>query len=65
LIAAILLGRLHRSPVVDRFTCEAIEVALDGQHDVDVALDGEVVQLRSPLRYEVQPKALRVRVPAG
>jgi undecaprenyl-diphosphatase len=65
LIAAILLGRLHRSPVVDRFTSEAIEVAVDGQHDVDVALDGEVVQLRSPLRYEVRPKALRVRVPAG
>lgn len=33
------------------------------RHRVRVALDGEVVLMRSPLRYSIWPKALRVLVP--
>lgn len=34
-----------------------------GTGDLDVALDGEVVCLRSPLNYRIRPGALLVRVP--
>jgi undecaprenyl-diphosphatase len=64
LIVAILLGRLRRTPVVDRFTCDAVEVAVDAHGTLDVALDGEVVSMSSPLTFETAPGALRVRVPA-
>src|SRR5215213_9727532 len=32
---------------------------------LQVALDGEVVPLRSPLEYRIRPAALRVHIPAG
>jgi diacylglycerol kinase family enzyme len=32
---------------------------------VSVAIDGEVAMMRSPLRYRIRPRALRVVVPAG
>jgi diacylglycerol kinase family enzyme len=35
------------------------------RHWLQVALDGEVVPLQSPLEYRIRPGALRVHVPAG
>jgi diacylglycerol kinase family enzyme len=63
LLSALLLGRLARSAVVERRTCREITIDIRDRGTVDVALDGEVVQLSTPLRYESDPKALRVMVP--
>ena len=34
-------------------------------HHIDIALDGEVMTLKMPLRFECQPRALKVVAPAG
>lgn len=61
-VAAVLLGRLSRSPLLDRRTCDTVTIDVD-RATVDVALDGEVETLTPPLVYRVRPKALRVLVP--
>jgi undecaprenyl-diphosphatase len=61
-VAAVVLGRLARSPLVIRKRCRSCTVNLP-QATVEVALDGEVETLGTPLRYEVQPRALPVLVP--
>jgi diacylglycerol kinase family enzyme len=60
---ALVLGRLHRSPLLVQRLCS--QVALDlAVSDVEVALDGEIEVLASPLRYRSRPRSLRVLVPA-
>jgi diacylglycerol kinase family enzyme len=61
LAAALLFGRLARTAVVERRTCRAITIDVRGNTPVDVALDGELVKLETPLRYESDPNALLVR----
>jgi undecaprenyl-diphosphatase len=63
LLTALLLGRLARTPVVERRTCRAITIGIRDRHRIDVALDGEIMQLSTPLRYENDPHALRVVAP--
>jgi undecaprenyl-diphosphatase len=58
---AVLFGRLDRSPLIERRTCSAL--VLDTKGPIDVALDGEVVRVPSPLEYRSCPGALRVLVP--
>ncbi|MBD3274879.1 MAG: hypothetical protein GF372_06180 [Candidatus Marinimicrobia bacterium] len=41
---------------------EQFELQFEHQ-DIDVALDGEIVQLHSPLRYEIQSEALKTILP--
>lgn len=61
-VTALLLGQLARSPLlVQREAGEAV-VDMD-RPSVEVALDGEVVTLRPPLRYRALPGALTVLVP--
>lgn len=57
-VGALLFGRLDRSPMVTRRTAES--VVIDTTAAVDVALDGEVLRLRSPLHFQTQPGALTV-----
>lgn len=64
LLLALLAGRLRRSPVVSAWTCTEVEIDL-GARSVSVALDGEVEELRSPLRYRSVARALVVRVPSA
>lgn len=59
-VVALLLGRLSRSPLLERRTCETVTITMDRAR-VDVAVDGEVVSLESPLVYRIRPRALRVR----
>ena len=62
-VLALLLGRLGRSPLIVRG--EAGEASISVQRStVSVALDGEVVRLRSPLCFRSLPGALAVLVPA-
>jgi diacylglycerol kinase family enzyme len=62
IVAAVLFGRIGSSPLVDRRRCTAVE--LDMGRTVDVALDGEVMPMESPLHYASHPGALAVRAPA-
>jgi diacylglycerol kinase family enzyme len=61
LAAAIAFGRLARSTVVERRTCRSIAIDVRTQGPVEVALDGELVKLETPLRYESDANALLVR----
>jgi undecaprenyl-diphosphatase len=62
IVGAVVLGRLARSPLVLRWQTVATECDLD-RSGVEVALDGEVESLGTPLRFECLPRALRVLVP--
>jgi undecaprenyl-diphosphatase len=58
----LVLGRLHKSPLVVRQLCPSVSIDL-GPGPVEIALDGEVETLTSPLRFQSRPTALRVLVP--
>ncbi len=60
-LAATLTGRLSRSRLVERRSGSIVCVDLR-PHEVDVALDGEVQRLATPLVFESRPRALRVLV---
>jgi diacylglycerol kinase family enzyme len=62
IVGALLLGRLARSPLVLRERRAAITVR-PRRTEVEVALDGEVEVLKTPLKYESVPHALKVLVP--
>ena len=62
-VAALLLGRLGRSPLLVPRLAPEVVLDLPGHSTVDVALDGEVVRLTPPLRYAVLPGALTVLTP--
>lgn len=55
---ALLAGRIDTSTMVTRRTAPAFE--LETTKAVDVALDGEVLRMESPLRFETRPSALYV-----
>ena len=61
-VLRLLLGRVESSPMAEFDAVETIELALD-QPRVDVALDGEIVPLSSPLRFRCRAGALAVLVP--
>jgi undecaprenyl-diphosphatase len=61
-LGALFLGRLAASPLVVNRQCPNVTIDV-AQRRVEVALDGEVVELEAPLRYESAPGALRVLVP--
>jgi undecaprenyl-diphosphatase len=63
LVTALLLGRLARTPIVERRTCREITIGIRDRRRIDVALDGEIMQLSTPLRYASDAHALRVVVP--
>jgi diacylglycerol kinase family enzyme len=62
IVGALLLGRLARSPLVLRWQNTATVVDLN-RGRVEVALDGEVQTLATPLHYRCLPQALKVLVP--
>lgn len=58
-----LLGRRWAEDVAE---LSAREVRVDSRRSaLHVAVDGEVLRLRPPLRYTIHPRALRVLVPAS
>jgi diacylglycerol kinase family enzyme len=58
-----LANRLDADPHFERFVAEEITIELSRPR-VDVALDGEVAIVTTPLHYRVRPGALRTIVPA-
>ena len=61
-VAALLLGRLARSPLIVSHRTSSITIDV-ARERVEVALDGEVEHLEPPLRYECRPRALTIAVP--
>ncbi len=65
LIGSFLKMILGRETAADAMTMEVTEMTVNSRHRfLKVAIDGEVVQLRSPLKYSTRPKTLQVIVPA-
>jgi diacylglycerol kinase family enzyme len=64
LVASLLFGRLTATPVVTRRECRSVTIEVPRRARVAVALDGDVVQLATPLDYESRAGALRVLTPS-
>ncbi len=62
--AAIATGRMSSSPMTMIDEVSEVELGFD-RAKVDVALDGEIIPLSTPLRFRCRPKALRVLTPPG
>lgn len=60
-LGALLTRRLSASPLVERLSAGSVSVDVL-RPSVDVALDGEVVRLTSPLVVECRPRSLEVLV---
>lgn len=61
-LGALLFGRLDRSPLIETMTTRSVRLDFT-RRSVDVALDGEVERLDTPLVAESLPGALRVLAP--
>jgi diacylglycerol kinase family enzyme len=62
LLAGTLLGAIHFRPALRHWTSERLETGVLGEV-VQAGVDGEPITLEAPLRFSVNPGALRVRVP--
>jgi undecaprenyl-diphosphatase len=65
LLLALLFGRLARSELLERMTTSEVTIDIEGRGTVEVALDGEVERLETPLRYRSLKGELSVLVPGG
>jgi diacylglycerol kinase family enzyme len=65
LLLALLVGRLSRSKLLVGMTTPDVCIDVEGRGEIEVALDGEVERLETPLRYRSLEGALSVLVPAG
>jgi diacylglycerol kinase family enzyme len=61
LVISMIVGRLAMTPTVTRRECRKVVITLVQRPQIPVALDGEVVQMSTPLEYESRAGALRVR----
>lgn len=59
-----VLGRVSSSEDFESFTATELQVE-SSRAQVGVALDGEVAQMDTPLRYRIRPRALQVLAPRG
>jgi diacylglycerol kinase family enzyme len=53
-----------RTPVLDSFVVDRCTIDLP-HHESRVAVDGEIIEMTSPLEYEIAREALRIVVPGG
>ena len=63
-VGSLLVGRVDSSPLIDRRLVASCDLDLLGER-ADVALDGEVFSMDTPLHFESVPGALEVLMPAG
>jgi len=61
-VIRVLLGRMPRESLFEVFSGERITIE-STRRRLGVGVDGEVVELNTPLRYESLPGALRVLIP--
>ena len=60
---SLLRGRMDSTPMAVLDEVSSVELAFPGRARIDVALDGEILPLSTPLRFRCRAKALRVLVP--
>lgn len=58
-----LSGHMDSEKNVTTLSFEELEVSLRKQRRVKLALDGEIIHMRTPLRFELSPHALQLLVP--
>ena len=63
LLLALLVGRLSRSKLLVSMTTPDVCIDVEGKSSIEVALDGEVERLETPLRYRSLSEGLSVLVP--
>jgi diacylglycerol kinase family enzyme len=63
LLLAVLFGGLARSPLLERMCVASVDIDVERRGAVEVALDGEVLRMETPLRYCSEAGALSVLVP--
>jgi diacylglycerol kinase family enzyme len=64
LLAGTLTGAIEFRPALRHWTSERLETGVLGER-VRAGVDGEPITLEAPLRFSVDPGALRVLVPKG
>ena len=64
LIAGTLLGSIEVRPALRCWVAERLEMGIPGEA-VRTGIDGEPMTLEAPLRFTIDPGALRVLVPEG
>ncbi|MEJ7840962.1 MAG: diacylglycerol kinase family protein [Rubrobacter sp.] len=64
LLAGTLLGAIEFRPALRHWTFQHLEMGVAGE-EVRAGIDGEPIALEAPLRFSVDPGALRVLVPEG
>ena len=65
LIGSFLKMILGRETAADAVTMEVTKLTANSKRRfLKVAIDGEVIQLQSPLKYSIRPKTLQVIIPA-
>jgi len=60
--ARLLVGKVADSPMAEFHEASSIELGFT-KAKIDVALDGELITMSTPLRFICRPKSLRVLVP--
>lgn len=60
--ARLLIGRVADSPIAEFHEASSVELGFP-KAKIDVALDGELISMSTPLQFICRPKALRVLVP--
>jgi diacylglycerol kinase family enzyme len=65
LLVLALIGRMRTGHVLESFAATHLEVATPGHRRMRIAVDGEVIEMASPLHYRIRPRALVVIVPAA
>jgi diacylglycerol kinase family enzyme len=64
LVAASAIGQRRRSPYWEEFTAESLEVR-SRSGTAFAGVDGEALELPTPLTFEIHPHGLTLLVPAG
>jgi diacylglycerol kinase family enzyme len=65
LFAKALIGRARQSGEFEIMPATEVWIHTSRSRHVQVAFDGEVSRLRTPLHYRTHPRALRVVLPGG
>lgn len=63
LLLSLVAGRLARSPLLERACASSLTIDVENRTSVEVALDGEVERMHTPLHYRARPGSLSVLVP--
>ncbi len=64
LLARLVTGGWQADPAIHRFHVRQMRVTLEDKTTM-LALDGEPIEMQSPLSFEIHPRALNLLIPTG